>query len=115
MVQGNEESNENRDNIEVDRETFVTLAKLGCTDVVLRSPSGFFRQKDGLAMGIQAAPMLANIWMSSFEDSIKEDASMFAGYVDDILVDVEESEINNRLTKINNAQKQHIFKQKKEK
>ncbi len=52
-------------------------------------------------MGIQPAPMLANIWMSSFEGSIKEDASIFDRYVDDILVDVEDSEINNRLTKIN--------------
>ena len=87
--------------IEVDRETFVTLAKLACTDVVFNSPSGFFRQKDGLAMGIQPAPMPANIWMSSFEDSIKESASIFDRYVDDILVDVEDSEIDNRLTKIN--------------
>ena len=55
------ENNENREKIEVDRETFVTLANLACTDVVFNSPSGFFRQKDGLAMGIQPAPMLANI------------------------------------------------------
>ena len=68
------ENNENREKIEVDRETFVTLAKLACTQVVFNSPSGFFRQKDGLAMGIQPAPPFANIWMTSFEESIKGDA-----------------------------------------
>jgi hypothetical protein len=52
-------------------------------------------------MGIQPAPPLANIWMSSFEDSIKEDASIFDRYVDDTLLDIEDSEIDNRLAKIN--------------
>ena len=40
--------------------------------------------------------------MSSFEDEIKEDATIFNIYVDDTLVDIEESEIDNRLAKINN-------------
>ncbi len=40
-----EENNENKDKIEVDRETFVTLAKLACTDVVFSSPSGFLGRK----------------------------------------------------------------------
>ena len=96
------EHNENRDKIEVDKETFITLAKLACRDVVFSSPSGFFRQIDGLGMGIQPASPLANIWMSSFEDEIKEDATIFNIYVDDTLVDIEESEIDNRLAKINN-------------
>ena len=35
------ENNEYRDKIEVDKETFITLAKLACRDVVFNSPSGF--------------------------------------------------------------------------
>ena len=64
----------------MDKETFITLAKLACRDVVFSSPSGFFRQIDGLGMGIQPAPPLANIWMSSFEEQIKEDATIFNIY-----------------------------------
>ena len=46
------ENNENRDKIEVDKETFIALAKLACRDVLFSSPRGFFRQIDGLSMGI---------------------------------------------------------------
>ena len=95
------ENNENREKMEVDKETFIALAKLDCTDVVFSSPSGYFRQKEGLAMGIQPAPMLANIWMSAFEETVKEDALIFARYVDDILLDVEENKIGERLININ--------------
>ena len=88
------ENNENRDNIKVDKETFITLAKLACRDVVFSSPSVFFRQIDDLAIRIQPAPPLANIWMSSFEDEIKEDPTIFDIYVDDTPLDIEESEID---------------------
>ena len=96
------ENNENRDKTEVYKETFIKLAKLACKDLVFSSPSGFFRQIDGLGMGIQPAPPLSNIWMSSFEEEIKEDATIFNIYVDDTLVDIEEGQIENRLDKINN-------------
>ena len=45
----------------VDKETFIILANLCCSDVLLRSNNGVYIQKDGLAMGIQPAPLLANI------------------------------------------------------
>ena len=95
------ESNDNKDKMEVDKETFIELAKLACKDLVFCSPSGFFRQIDGLGMGIQPASPLSNIWMSSFEEQIKEDATIFNIYVDDTLVDVDDTEIENRLKKIN--------------
>ena len=96
-----DKENYDNDEMEIDRETFITLAKLSCTDVIFSSPSGYFKQRDGLAMGIQPAGQLANIWLSSFEETIKDDATIFERYMDDILLDVEESKINNRLTSIN--------------
>ena len=54
-----------------DKETFIALTKLAVTDVVLSSHDGCFRQVDGLAMGSQPAPQLANIWLAKFKESIK--------------------------------------------
>lgn len=70
------------------------------TDVILRSPSCLFSLKDGLAIGIQPTRILVNIYVNSFEDTINENASIFARHVDDILVDVQDREISNRLRKI---------------
>ena len=53
-------------------------------------------------MGIHPAPPLFNIWMSSFEDEIKEDAMIFDVYVYGTLLDIEANGIDNRLAKINN-------------
>ena len=36
-----------------------------------------YKQLDGLAMGLQPAPLLANIRLSKFESQIKDDAKIF--------------------------------------
>ena len=59
-----------------DKEAFIALTKLAVTDVVLSSHDGCLRQVDGLAMGLQAAPQLANIWLAKFKESIKDDAKI---------------------------------------
>ena len=61
----------------VSKETFITLTKLATTNVVLCTHDGIYRQLDGLAMGSQPAPPLANIWLSKFETSICDDAKIF--------------------------------------
>ena len=45
----------------VDKGTFIAITKLAVTDVILSSHDGCFRQVDGLAMGSQPTPQLANI------------------------------------------------------
>ena len=87
---------------EVDKDTFEKLIKLGCSNVIIHTPNGTFKQVEGLSMESQPAPQLANVWMSQFEEHIKGDSDFFARYVDDILVDVREEEIENRLMSINN-------------
>ena len=54
----------------VDKETFIALTKLAVTDLVLSPHDGCFRQVDGLAMGSQPAPQLANIWLAKFKEAI---------------------------------------------
>ena len=72
----------------VDKETFITSANLCCSDVLLRSNNGVYVQKDGLAMGIQPAPLLANIWLSQFDDIMKGDGEIYFRYMDDVFNDV---------------------------
>lgn len=63
---------------------------------------GYYRQVDGLAMGSPPAPQLANGWMSKFDNTIKGQATLYARYMDDILRDINENEINEKLRDINN-------------
>ena len=46
---------------------------------------GYYRQIDGLAMGSPPAPMLANGWLSTFDDIIKGNASLYTRYMDCLL------------------------------
>ena len=86
----------------VDKETFITLAELACCNVVFSTHRGFYTQKDGLAMGSPPAPMLANGWLSQFENLIKDKSKMCERYMDDILCDIKKDDISDRLTLINN-------------
>ena len=85
----------------VDKETFIALTKLAVTDVVLSSHDGCFRQVDGLAMGSQPAPQLANIWLAKFKETIKDDAKIYERYMDDILRSIKESLVEAKLREIN--------------
>ena len=85
----------------VDKETLIALTKLAVTDVVLSSHDGCFRQVDGLAMGLQPAPQLANIWLAKFKESIKDDAKIYERYMDDILRSINESLVEPKLREIN--------------
>ena len=71
-----------------DKETFITLAKLACCDVVFSTHDGFYTQKDGLAMGSPPAPHLANGWLSTFDKEIQGDSKFYERYMDDIVCDV---------------------------
>ena len=85
----------------VDKETFVTLAEIASCNVVMSTHDGFYRQLDGLAMGSAPAPFLANGWLSKFDELIKGDAQMYFRYMDDILRDINEVDIDTKLIEIN--------------
>ena len=46
----------------VHRETFIILATLSCTNVLMQTHDGTYKQIDGLAMGSAPATPLSNIW-----------------------------------------------------
>ena len=52
-------------------------------------------------MGSQPAPPLANIWLSKFEQLIKDDAKLYERYMDDILRTIKRSLIEAKLQEIN--------------
>ena len=85
----------------VDRGTFKELVCLCSCDVIMLTQDGYYRQTDGLAMGSPPAPQLANGWMSKFDDRIRDNAILYARYMDDILRESNRNEINAKLCEIN--------------
>ena len=61
----------------VDKATFIELARLCSTNVLLQTHDGYFRQTDGLAMGTPPAMQFSNIWLKKHERTI------FASYLHD--------------------------------
>ena len=50
--------------------------------------NGYYRQTDGLAMGSPLAPLLANGWLSKFDEKMKGEGRMYFRYMEDILRDI---------------------------
>ena len=51
----------------VDKETFIQLCRLSLTNVIMLTTDGIYVQKEGLAMGSPASPLLANLWLNQLE------------------------------------------------
>ena len=71
-------------NLEIFKETFITLAKLASYDVIFNSHDGFYKDIDGLVMESAPASHLANGWLNSFDDIIKDASALFHRYIYDI-------------------------------
>merc|ERR1712115_323451 len=53
-------------------------------------------------MGSPPAPHLANGWLSKFDNTIKGDSVLYERYMDDVLCSVRKSDVDERLSIINN-------------
>ena len=62
---------------------------------------GYYQQIDGLAMGSPPAPLLANGWMHKFDPIIRDDAPLFARYMDDHLRNIKANKVQEKLVQIN--------------
>ena len=89
----------------VDKQTFIQLTELSSLDVVMSTHDGYYKQVDGLAMGSPPAPYLANIWLSSYDPTIKQEAKMYQRYMDDILTTIHKNELASKLAQINHLPK----------
>ena len=86
----------------VDKNTFKKLAEICSCNVVMLTHDGYYKQTDGLAMGSPPAPLLANGWMHKFDPIVKDDACLFARYMDDYLRNIKAESIDEKLEEINN-------------
>jgi len=85
----------------VDKETFVTLAKMSSCNVLMLTHDGYYRQVDGLAMGSPPAPHFANGWLSQFDGKIKGEAKLFSRYMDDTILDIKRNGKEGKLKELN--------------
>eukprot|EP00794_Sanderia_malayensis_P010390 gene10390-11471_t len=86
----------------VDRETFKELVSICSCNVLMLTSDGYYRQVNGLAMGSPPAPMLANGWMSKFDSLIRDEATLYSRYMDDIIREINNDHIDEKLREINN-------------
>ena len=85
----------------VDKDTFIQLAMIASCDVVMLTPAGYCKQIDGLAMGSPCAPLLANGWLSQYDDRIRDSAKIYFRYMDDIFRGIKASKYETKLEEIN--------------
>ena len=69
----------------IDKETFITLAKIASYNVIMLTHDGFYKQIDCLAMGSPPANHLANEWLSQFDDHFRGESKLYFRCMDDIL------------------------------
>jgi len=86
---------------DIDRDTFITLAKIASCNVVMSTHDGVYKQVDGLAMGSPPAPHLANGWLSQFDENIRGEAKLYFRYMDDILKEQKRGSGEEKLREIN--------------
>ena len=89
------------DEVPVDINTFIKLCKLACYNILIETNNGYVRQKDGLAMGIQCAPQLANIWLASMDNNIRNGSRFYKRYMDDIVTIIDTDNIDGNIKRIN--------------
>ena len=77
------------------------LAEFACCNVIFDTFDGFFKQIDGLSMGIAPAPHLANGWLSQFDDQIRGNSSHYFRYMDDVSCISKIDNIDMKLDEIN--------------
>ena len=99
----------------VDKDTFIELALLASSNVVMLTADGYYRQIEGLAMGSPCAPLLANGWLSQFDSAIKDNAKIYFRYMDDIIREINRSKYETKLTEINTLHESLEFTGEKEK
>ena len=83
------------------KQTFIELARLATTNVLLQTHNSVYRQTDGLAMGTPPAMQLSNVWLSQFEPTIFKNSKLKHRYVDDILRTNKIKETNSILEQLN--------------
>ena len=86
----------------VNKPTFKKLLEIATCNVLMLTHDGYYRQRDGLAMGSPPAPPLANGWLHSHDHKIRDDAKLYSRYIDDIIRSISKCKVETKLREINN-------------
>ena len=86
----------------INRDTFKKLITICTRDVLMSTSLGYYRQIDGLAMGSPPAPLIANGWLSKFDHTIQDTASLYSRYMDDVIREIDRHRVTTKLHEINN-------------
>ena len=93
----------------VDKATFIELLSLCTCNVLMSTHDGFYRQVDGLAMGSPPAPLLANVCLHKHDATIRDNAKLYARYMDEVLRSMKSRDIVNKLLEINSIHEKLKF------
>ena len=84
---------------------FVTkLAAWSDNFLCFKHNNKYFYQKEGLAMGIPAAPDVANLYMSHFENAFAHKFVLYKRYIDDVFVIIDASSRKEALAQLDLVQ-----------
>ena len=78
-----------------------TLATLLCTNVLIQTHDGTYKQTDGLVMGSPPESPLSNIWLLKYRPNIRDNAKRFEHYMDDTVRTIKFDLIEHKLVEIN--------------
>ena len=92
-----------------------TIVLFHAGNVLMLAHDGYYFQIDGLAMGSPPAPHIANGWLSKFDENVTGDAKIYSRFMDDILRDIKEYRIDEKLREINGYHPNLTFTIEKEK
>ena len=78
-----------------------TIATLLCTNVLIQTHDGTYKEIDGLAMGSPPESLLSNIWLLKYGPNIRDNAKLFEHYMDDIVRTIKFDLTEHKLVEIN--------------
>ena len=94
----------------ISKTVFIQIGKLALNNIVMLTNDGYYIQKEGLAMGSPLSALLANVWLTQFDERFMAMKSKwYYRYVDDVFMTLHEDVIESTLEKINNWNKNLSF------
>ena len=84
----------------ISKTVFIQIGKLALNNIVMLTNDGYYIQKAGLAMGSPLSALLANVWLTQFDERFKAMKSKwYYRYVDDVFMTLHEDVIESTLEK----------------
>ena len=93
----------NFDEPQIGKRLFLKLGHLALNNVIMSTHNGYYVQELGLAMGSPLSPLLANLWLTKFDNKFREmNPKLYFRYVDDICMTIRKEDIEKTIDVVNN-------------